>query len=126
MEHFEFLYLLHQAHLLRKYAVEAEKEGEEFHVSERFAPLSCGVEAEAQIRKINPSDADPMLILRLRYKPGLANSLENVVKAAHDFFSGNYTAVPLAIEDRGWVEHVFFSHDIPRPVTIKSEDSAPS
>ena len=39
MEHYEFLYLLHRAHLLSKFIKKAEAEGEHFHVADAFAPL---------------------------------------------------------------------------------------
>jgi hypothetical protein len=124
MEHFEFLYVLHRAHLLRAYIEEAEKVGEDFHVSEHFCPLASGLEAQAQIRKINLTDTEPVLILRLRFRPDRIGGREEALKVAHVFFSGKYTEAPTPIEEGGWVEHVFFSPDVLRPVTMSEAFSA--
>lgn len=121
MEHYEFLYVLHRAHMLRKFIEDAERDGEEFHVSDHFSALKNGLEAQAQIRKINPSDKDPMMILRVRYKPGMLRGVEFAKKTAHVFFAGKYTTLPSIIEGGAWTEHVFFSPDVLRPVTMTDE-----
>ena len=124
MKHYEFLYILHRAHLLRKFIEGAEKMGEEFHVSDHFSPLESGLGAQSQIRRINLDDAEPSLILRLRYPAGSAGGPKQALEAAHVFFAGKYTALPMAVEGDGWVEHVFFSPDVPRPVALEPEASA--
>jgi hypothetical protein len=121
MEHHEFLYLLHRAHILRKFIEKAEREGEEFHVSEHFIPLLNETEAQAQIRKINPTDTDPVLILRVRYPVSLPDGDVKALKAADAFFSGKFTAVPGTIRQFGRVEHIFYSPDILRPVTLDDQ-----
>ena len=121
MEHYEFLYVLHRAHMLRKYIEDAEREGEVFHVSDHFSVLKNGLEAQAQIRKVNPSDAAPMMILRVRYRGGTLRGDEFARKTAHVFFAGTYTTLPTTIEGSGWIEHVYFSPDVLRPVTMPDE-----
>ena len=118
MEHFEFLYVLHRAHIIRKFTEAAENQGEEIHVSDHFVPLTSGLQAQAQIRKINPTDKDPVLILRLRYKEALEKGAEKALTAAHVFFNKNYKLVPKVIHENGWMEHVFFSDDILKPITM--------
>jgi hypothetical protein len=128
MEHYEFLFLLHRAHLLRKYIAQAEKDGEEFHVSNSFSPLKSGLEAQAIIRKINLSDESPVLILRLRYRTKLKDGANLAAKAAHAFFEKDYTALPKPIDEGPWREHVYYSSDVPKPVTIPTDappDSSP-
>lgn len=118
MEHYEFLYLLHRAHLLRRFIAKAEASGEEFHVADAFSPLESGVMAQAQIRKIHLTDDQPMMILRIRYRPSDSSGNEKARKAASVFFSEKCTAVPDPIDEDGWLERVFYSPDILRPVTL--------
>ena len=122
MEHYEFLFLLHRAHLLRKFIAQAEKENEEFHVSDSFVPLKSGLEAQAIIRKINLSDPEPVLILRVRYRILFRHdALPLVQAAAKAFFDKNYTELPNYVEEGGWREHVYYSSDVPKPVTIPTD-----
>jgi hypothetical protein len=125
VQHFEQLYLLHRAHLLRKYIERAEEQGEEFHVSDAFSPLqNTKVFAMALIRKINPSDSDPVLILRIRYRPGFAGGPAEALAAAGTFFAGRFTALPVSVETEAWTERVFYSPDVPKLVTLSPDDFA--
>lgn len=122
MEHYEFLFVLHKAHSVRKYIKAAEDEGEEFHVSDHFAPLECGLQAQAQIRKINLSDAEPKLILRLRHRPKHPGGPGLAKKTADVFFNKKYEALPTPIKTPEWTEYVYFSDDILRPITVENSD----
>lgn len=122
MQHYEFLFVLHKAHMLRRFIREAEDAGEEFHVSDHFDPLESGLEAQAQIRKINLEDKEPKLILRLRHRPKLPHGPSYAKRAADVFFSEKYERLPEPIKTSEWIEYVYFSDDILRPVTIENPD----
>jgi hypothetical protein len=119
MEHFEFMYLMHRANMMRKYIEKAEADGEMFHVSDSFVPLQCGVSAQVQIRKINPEDAKPSAILRVRHRPKKEDGGAIALKAAQGFFSKEFTAMPAPVEHEHWIEHVFFSSEIPAPPELE-------
>ena len=118
MEHYEFMFLMHQAHLLKKLFERAEAENEEFHVSDSFMPLKCGIKAQAMIRKINPDDEQPVLILRLRYDEDVLKGMEVATKTANIFFNNKFTKLPTLIKENGWCECVYFSPDVPQPITV--------
>jgi hypothetical protein len=128
MEHFEFMYLMHRAMTLRKYIEKAEADGEMFHVSDSFVPLETGVAAQVQIRKIHPDDEEPSAILRVRHRPGKEGGAWLALKAAKAFFSKGFRTLPAPVNCDGWVEHVFFSNEIPFPPDINTaaEKSDPS
>ena len=113
MLHHEALYVLFRAHTLRRLIEDAEKQGEFFNVCEHFSPLENGLQAQAQIRKINPDDPSPSLILRLRHRPELADAHALSAKSAIGFFDKIFYSVPGAIEADGWVERIYVSPDIP-------------
>lgn len=119
MEHFEFMYLMHRAMMMRKYIEKAESEGEMFHVSDSFVPLQSGIAAQVQIRKINPEDVAPSAILRIRHRPAKEGGPALALKAAKGFFSKSFTALPAPVEADDWIEHVFYSSEIPAPPELK-------
>lgn len=128
MEHFEFMYLMHRAMMMRKYIEKAESEGEMFHVADSFVPLQSGIAAQVQIRKIHLEDAKPSAILRLRHRPGKEGGPGLALKAAQAFFDKEFAALPAPVENDDWLEHVFFSAEIPVPPDISkaAEKSEPS
>ena len=125
MTHPELLYLLHLAHLTRRLIEAAERDGEEFHVADGFVPLAGGLEAQAQIRKINPTDPAPHLILRLRHLARVVVPEAGVRASAQAFFEGPFQTLPQAVDEGGWRVYVYFSPDVPRPVTLPTVDPTP-
>jgi len=128
MEHFEFMYLMHRAMMMRKYIEKAESEGEMFHVADSFVPLQSGVAAQVQIRKINLEDAQPSAILRVRHRPAKEGGPGLALTAAKAFFNRGFTALPAPVQNDDWIEHVFYSSEIPAPPEFKetSENSEAS
>jgi hypothetical protein len=116
MKHHEFLYLLHKAHILRRFSKAAEADGQVFHSYDVFVPLEAGVAACASIQKINPTDTAPVLILRLRANKDAAELVANEAKS---FFSDSSFQAVGAVPFEDGLEFVFFSNDILKPVTLE-------
>ena len=111
MKHYELLFLLHQAYLLRKLIEAAERAGEVFHVVNNFSTLENKVEAMAIIQRINPTDKEPVLILRLK-------GTELIAETAFAFFNGPFVTVPGSLPGN---EYVFYSTDVPKLVTVPTD-----
>lgn len=116
MKHHEFLYLLHKAHILRRFSKAAEEQGQVFHSYDVFAPLESKLAACAAIQKVNPQDAEPVLILRLR---GRKDQTKLVADEAKSFYGDAPFTSAGAVPFEEGLEFVFFSNDILKPVTME-------
>lgn len=112
MEHPEYVYLLLRAQEVQKMARRAAEEGEEFFPADAFAPLACGLEAQAVIRPLQPKGPEA-LILRLRHPDDGVDRTELVRRTQHVFFPATYTVVPALLRERGWCEYLAYVEPAP-------------
>lgn len=104
MTHPEFLYLIERAKLLATAAAKAAAEGEVFHPSLPYAPLSTGLEAVAWF------DGD-RLKLKLRHPPKV--DLSKQVGLTFQAFFPTPFERSKAQEEGGWITHEGTANALP-------------
>lgn len=115
IEHFEYCYLVHRAHEVKRMAERAKAEGEEFHVSNAFSPLANYLMAHVVIRSISPGEPE-VIILRLRHPDDGQDWLPKVRATQGKFFEPGYVEVPGVVREDGLVEHLAYSDKVPAPL----------
>lgn len=115
IEHFEYCYLVHRAHEIRRMAEGAKSEGEEFHVTNSFTPLANRLLAQAVIRSIEAGSPD-VIILRLRHPDDGKDWSQAVQGTQGKFFEPGFVRVPGTVKEEGLVEHIAYSDKVPAPL----------
>jgi hypothetical protein len=114
MQHFEYLYLLGQAHKIWRYEEEARARGGTFHASDHFLPVG-NVRVQLRIVRLTPErlEEEPALVLRVRHKKDVSLAPEAVATITTAVFGPTFVHVPYVIDYEDEFEHQFYSHVVP-------------
>lgn len=122
LKHFEYVFLLAEAHMLRNLVDKAKKEGGTFHPVKFLHPLKNGLYAHARIEDKND---EKVLVLRLKHPSRAINGELIINKTAKAFFEGNYEQGAIS-KNEDWVFYEFHSSHIQQPNAIYPDAHAAS
>jgi hypothetical protein len=118
MQHFQAVYLIHQARRIREWEKEAEAGGGTFHSTPGLVDLGEGLHALARIRQVDGKEVFAVIV---RQREDDTDD-EKVVKAAKGLFPTPFVRVPKAYSPHpGWRDHLFYSTEIPEDVLARGQ-----